>query len=161
MGRAGLFVAFVALFASGLAAAPPAGARPSEDRNPSSSETIAFGSRTVELTLNHSAGGPAWDGRVRDLVVTAGPVLEDLIGVPYPGPDKIGVNERTSGQLGGYAGLAGCSHVVCNIRLSTGFRDKTLLHELTHAWTQRTIMRDITGPSASLSNSKRPSEPMP
>jgi len=136
VGRAGLFVAFVALFATGLAAAPPAGARPSEDRNPSSSETIAFGSRTVELTLNHSTGGPAWDGRVRDLVVTAGPVLEDLIGVPYPGPDKIGVNERTSGQLGGYAGLAGCSHVVCNIRLSTGFRDKTLLHELTHAWTQ-------------------------
>src|SRR5436190_24114396 len=90
VGRAGLFVAFVALFATGLAAAPPAGARPSEDRNPNSSETIALGSRTVELTLNHSAGGLAWDGRVRDLVVTAGTVPERLIGLPYPRPDRDG-----------------------------------------------------------------------
>jgi hypothetical protein len=136
VGRALLFVAFIALFASWLVAPPQARALPSEERNPSTSETITFGSRTVELTLSHSAGGPAWDSRVKRLVVAAGPVLEDLIGVPYPGPEKIGINERTGSQLGGYAGLAGCSHVVCNIRLSTDFRDKTLLHELTHAWTQ-------------------------
>jgi len=136
VSRAVLFVASVGLLAGWLVPPSPADGRPGADRNPSSTETIAFGSRTVELTLSHSTGGLAWDSRVKGLVVAAGPVLEDLIGVPYPGPDKIGINERTSGQLSGYAGLAGCSHVVCNIRLSTGFRDKTLLHELTHAWTQ-------------------------
>ena len=134
--RTGLLVASITLFVGVLAAPAPAEGRPGDDRNPSSSETITFGSRTVELTLSHSEGGLAWDSHVKDLVVRAGPALEELIGVPYPGPDKIGINERTSGQLGGYAGLAGCSHVVCNICLSTDFRDKTLLHELTHAWTQ-------------------------
>jgi hypothetical protein len=46
------------------------------------------------------------------------------------------ISERTDEQLDGYAGTAGCSHVVCHIRLSSYFDDTTLLHELTHAWTQ-------------------------
>src|SRR5262245_51461621 len=112
-GCAAPLLALAGLFLTGLILAPPAGASPRGDRPPSSRETITFGSRTIELTLNHSDGGPDWDSRVRNLVVEAGPVLEDLIGVPYPGPDKVGISERTNEQLSGYAGLAGCSHIAC------------------------------------------------
>ncbi|HEV8575050.1 MAG TPA: hypothetical protein VGR43_10135, partial [Dehalococcoidia bacterium] len=98
-------------------------------------QTIAFGSRAVELTLDHP-GDQEWAGSVTDVVVSGGPVLEDLIGVPYPGPEKMTISLRTSQALDGYAGTAGCSHVVCHIRLLPDFDDTTLLHELTHAWTQ-------------------------
>lgn len=99
-------------------------------------ETIAFGSRTVELTVDGSPGHVEWEQRVTGLVAAAGAVLEELIGVPYPGPDSMAVSERSDEQLDGYAGTAGCSHVTCHIRLSSTFDNTTLLHELTHAWTQ-------------------------
>lgn len=113
---------------------PPAAARASEGLG--DPQTIAFGSRTVQLTVNESPGDQEWARRVAEVVAAAGPALEEMIGVPYPGPEAMGISERTDEQLYGYAGLAGCSHVVCHIRLSENFRDTTLLHELTHAWTQ-------------------------
>ena len=115
---------------------PPADARASESANLGDPQTIAFGSRTVQLTVNESPGDQEWARRVTGVVVAAGPALEEMIGVPYPGPEAMGISEMTDEQLRGYAGLAGCSHVVCHIRLSEDFRDTTLLHELTHAWTQ-------------------------
>ena len=99
-------------------------------------QTIAFGSRTVELTLDGTPRDTYWAQRVSDLVIAGGPVLEELIGVPFPGPEQMTISERTSDQLSGYAGMAGCSHVVCGITLLRDFDDTTLLHELTHAWTQ-------------------------
>lgn len=99
------------------------------------SQTIAFGSRSVELTVN-SGGDAAFEQRVTELVAAAGPVLEGLIGVPYPGPADMTISLRSYEQLGGYAGLAGCSLFSCHIRVSSQFDDTTLLHELTHAWTQ-------------------------
>jgi hypothetical protein len=115
---------------------PPAAAGASEGANLEDPQTIAFGSRTVQLTVNESPGDQEWARRVTEAVVAAGPALEEMIGVPYPGPEAMGISARSNEQLSGYAGLAGCSHVVCHIRLSENFRDTTLLHELTHAWTQ-------------------------
>jgi hypothetical protein len=130
-----LLLAAVAVTAS-LIASPRADARPSPAPIAGDVQTIAFGSRTVELTVDGSPGDKYWAERVTDLVIAGGPVLEELIGVPFPGPDNMTITERTSDQLGGYAGMAGCSHVVCGIRLLPDFDDTTLLHELTHAWTQ-------------------------
>ena len=115
---------------------PPGAARAGDGANREEPQTISFGSRTVKLTVSESPGDQEWARRVTEVVVAAGPALEEMIGVPYPGPEAMGISERTDEQLYGYAGLAGCSHVVCHIRLSENFRDTTLLHELTHAWTQ-------------------------
>ena len=122
--------------AASLITSPEADARPGPAALAGEVQTIAFGSRTVELTVDGSPGDTEWAQRVSDLVIAGGPVLEELIGVPYPGPDAMTISERTSDQLGGYAGMAGCSHVVCGISLLPDFDDTTLLHELTHAWTQ-------------------------
>ena len=126
-----LFLAAV----GGQLVSPAPGAPAAAGANAGETQTISFGSRTVELTLDHS-GNNEWAGRVSDIVVAGGPALEELIGVPYPGPEKMTISERTDEQLDGYAGTAGCSHVVCHIRLLPDFDDTTLLHELTHAWTQ-------------------------
>jgi hypothetical protein len=99
-------------------------------------QTVAFGSRTVQLRVSPTAGESEWADRVTAIIVEGGPALEEMIGVPYPGPELMNLSERTDAQLDGYAGTAGCSHVVCNIRLASDFDDTTLLHELTHAWTQ-------------------------
>ena len=130
-----LLLAALAVIAS-LIASPGADARPAPAPVAGEVQTIAFGSRTVELTVDGTPGDREWAQRVSDLVIAGGPVLEELIGVPYPGPDAMTISERTSDQLGGYAGMAGCSHVVCGISLLPDFDDTTLLHELTHAWTQ-------------------------
>ena len=131
---------FLALAAVGLAASlitsPDADARPAPAPIVGEVQTIAFGSRTVELTVDGSPGDGEWAQRVTDLMIAGGPALEELIGVPFPGPDAMKISERTRDQLSGYAGMAGCSHVVCGIRLLPDFDDTTLLHELTHAWTQ-------------------------
>ena len=129
-----LFIGSLAVVAWQLAASP-ADAWPDNAARAQEAQTITFGSRTIQLRLDHAPGHQAWAQRVTDLIVAGGPVLEDLIGVPYPGPDAITVSERTSDQLSGYAGMAGCSHVVCHIRLLPDFDDQTMLHELTHAWT--------------------------
>ena len=130
-----LLLAALAVVAS-LITAPEAGARPGPAPIAGDVQTIAFGSRMVELTVDGSPGDDEWGQRVTDLVIAAGPALEELIGVPFPGPDAMTISERTSDQLSGYAGMAGCSHVVCGIRLLPDFDDTTILHELTHAWTQ-------------------------
>ena len=130
-----LLLAALAVIAS-LIMSPKADARPAPAPIGGEVQTIAFGSRTVELTVDGSPGDREWPQRVTDLVIAGGPVLEELIGVPFPGPDQMTISERTSEQLSGYAGMAGCSHVVCGIRLLPDFDDTTLLHELTHAWTQ-------------------------
>jgi hypothetical protein len=130
-----VLLAALAVIAS-LIASPEAGARPAPAPIAGEVQTIAFGSRTVELTVEGSPGDEEWAQRLTDLVIAGGPALEELIGVPFPGPDAMTISERTSEQLSGYAGMAGCSHVVCGIRLLANFDDTTLLHELTHAWTQ-------------------------
>ncbi len=136
MTRLLLLVAIYSLAAVWQVTLPPAAGRASDGANLEDPQTIAFGSRTVQLTVNESPGDQEWARRVTEVVIAAGPALEEMIGVPYPGPEAIGISERTDEQLYGYAGLAGCSHVVCHIRLAENFRDTTLLHELTHAWTQ-------------------------
>ena len=129
-----LFLAALAIAAS-LIASPKADARPEATPAGEEPQTIPFGSRTVVLTVD-SPGDKEWVAHVTELVIAAGPALEEMIGVPFPGPEKMTISERTSDQLSGYAGMAGCSHVVCHIRLLPYFDDTTLLHELTHAWTQ-------------------------
>jgi hypothetical protein len=127
-----LFVTAVAVAAWQLSSSQAGAQAPTAGE----AQTIAFGSRTVQLRVDPSPGDQEWARRVNDIVVAGGPVLEDLIGVPFPGPEAMTISERTSDQLRGYAGNAGCSHVACNIRLLPDFNDTTLLHELTHAWTQ-------------------------
>lgn len=136
MTRLLLLVALCSLAAAWQAAPPSAAARASEGVDFEEPQTISFGSRTVQLTVNESPGDQDWARRVTRVVAAAGPALEEMIGVRYPGPEAMGISEMTDEQLHGYAGLAGCSNVVCHIRLSENFRDTTLLHELTHAWTQ-------------------------
>ena len=130
-----LLLAALALITS-VIVSPRADAGPAPAPIAGEVQTIAFGSRTVELTLDGTPRDTYWAQRVSDLVIAGGPVLEELIGVPFPGPEQMTISERTSDQLSGYAGMAGCSHVVCGITLLRDFDDTTLLHELTHAWTQ-------------------------
>jgi hypothetical protein len=130
-----IFLASLALLGC-LVVASPAGARPDAAPAAEESLTIPFGSRTVQLWLDESSRNGDWGDRVIELLIAGGPVLEELIGVPYPGGEDMSISERTTEELSGYAGMAGCSNAGCHIRLVSDFDDETLLHEVTHAWTR-------------------------
>ncbi len=92
--------------------------------------------RALFVLVHYAPGEFAWASRVVELTTLALPVLEQLFGVPVPGPRDIDVEARGQRDLLGYGGLFGCnSPGVCSIGLSLAGSDAVLLHELAHFWT--------------------------
>ena len=68
------------------------------------------------------------------------PVLEDLIGQPWPIKSQLQITEATSSYLRGYAGWF--SPLDNTIEVGEELDYETLLHELSHAWFNRGMFTD-------------------
>ena len=68
------------------------------------------------------------------------PVLEDLIGQPWPIESQLQITEATSSYLRGYAGWF--SPLDNTIEVGEALDYETLLHELAHAWFNRGMFTD-------------------
>ena len=100
------------------------------------SAPIDVSGRHAAATIRYFAGEESWAAHTKDLVSTALPVLEEIYGVPYPGPLAFDVAERGRESLGGYEGLFTCSRLPeCEVGLSPVGDDATTIHELAHFWT--------------------------
>lgn len=98
------------------------------------SSDIPLGEGTVKLTVTNFGDNAAWSERVRSLTVAALPILEEVMGSPYSGPDTIRISQRGQQELFGYAGTASCNPISCLIGVSPTADDMTTLHELAHLW---------------------------
>lgn len=75
---------------------------------------------------------PAWGEAMADLVATALPTLEELIGLDYPIDGLLTVEEAAIAGLGDYAGLFDTFDDSIRIRYDADAF--VALHELSHAW---------------------------
>lgn len=73
-----------------------------------------------------------WRTRVEDRLKRGLPVLERLIGLPWPVAGELSVTERAAAVLEGYAGFYLTDED--RIEISEELDDLTIVHETTHAW---------------------------
>ena len=81
-----------------------------------------------------------WQNFVVNGVGQGLPVLEDLIGQPWPIKSQLQITEATSSYLRGYAGWF--SPLDNTIEVGEALDYETLLHELSHAWFNRGLFTD-------------------
>ncbi|AEG45487.1 hypothetical protein [Isoptericola variabilis] len=84
----------------------------------------------VMLTLQSFPGDTEWLRFVGERVTTGLPVLEDVVGHPWPGGLET-IREDVSPQVLGYAWF---DHGADEIVIAEDLDDVVLFHELTHAW---------------------------
>ena len=89
---------------------------------------VEFGDSTLQLVS--LPGDVAWTDFAAERVTAGLPVLEDIIGVPWPGGmDKI--REDVSPHVLGHVWF---DHTADEIVVAEDLDEATLFHELTHAW---------------------------
>jgi len=90
------------------------------------------GGRDVRIVLRGWADDVSWAHRVGPIFEDGLPVLSDLIGIPYPGPETIYVDETVSWVNGGYAGLY--NSATGTVWVTEAADDFVTLHEAAHTW---------------------------
>lgn len=96
---------------------------------------VALKDKTVNVTLTHFQGEDAVAVHQQALIIAALPVIEEVYGFDYSGPTAIHIAQGGRQSSLGYEGLASCTpDVSCEIVISPVAGDYTLLHELSHMW---------------------------
>ncbi len=98
------------------------------------------GGSPVRLTIRSWPDDPSWSTRVGDLVERALPVLADRIGLAWPRPGGLVVQEAVSRSTGGYAGLFDPGAGLVEVAYYAG--DFVVLHEAAHAWFNGSLLAD-------------------
>lgn len=91
--------------------------------------------QTIDINFTYFQGEEATANHLRDLIPASMPVIEDLFGFPYDGPADVTVAQGGRQAILGYEGLTECSTASCEITISPVADDITVIHELTHLWT--------------------------
>lgn len=81
-----------------------------------------------------------WRDRVADVLEKGLPVLEEMIGLPWPVSGDLTVSEVHAPLLHGYAGFYDAA--TDDITMSEDLDDQTILHEASHAWFNGDLIRD-------------------
>jgi hypothetical protein len=81
-----------------------------------------------------------WRDRVADVLDKGLPVLEELVGLPWPVSGDLTVSEVHAPLLHGYAGFY--DSATDDITMSEELDDQTILHEASHAWFNGDLVRD-------------------
>jgi hypothetical protein len=81
-----------------------------------------------------------WRTRVEDRLKRGLPVLERLIGLPWPVAGELSVTERAAAVLEGYAGFYLTNED--RIEISEELDDLTIVHETTHAWFNQRLFKE-------------------
>jgi len=90
------------------------------------------GGRDVRIVLRGWADDVFWAQRVGPIFEEGLPVLSDLIGTPYPGPETLYVDETVSWLTGGYSGLY--NSATGTVLVTEVADDFVTLHEAAHTW---------------------------
>jgi hypothetical protein len=98
------------------------------------------GDRQVELTVRAWPDDEPWGKRVGQLMERALPVLGERIGLDWPLPGGLTVQEAVSRSTGGYAGLFDPSEGRVEVAYYAG--DFVVLHEAAHAWFNGQLLAD-------------------
>ncbi len=98
------------------------------------------GGSRVTLTIRSWPDDEAWSTRVGDLVGRALPVLAEQIGLPWPRPGGLVVQEAVSRSTGGYAGLFDPGKGLVEVAYYAD--DFVVLHESAHAWFNGALLAD-------------------
>ena len=81
-----------------------------------------------------------WRDRVADVLEKGLPVLEEMIGLPWPINGDLTISEVHTPLLHGYAGFY--DSATDDITMSEDLDDQTILHEASHAWFNGDLVRD-------------------
>jgi hypothetical protein len=81
-----------------------------------------------------------WRSRVSDRLQRGLPVLERLIGLPWPVAGELSVTERAAAVLEGYAGFYLTDED--RIEISEDLDDLTIVHETSHAWFNQLLFKE-------------------
>lgn len=99
----------------------------------SMTETVNLKEKDVLVTVRYWDGEEQWAEHVMDTTFRGLVMLEDIWGVAYPANYDITITESSMGETAGYGGLNNWSNGISLLHTS---RDITLIHELTHYWTE-------------------------
>lgn len=90
---------------------------------------------TMNLNLTYFQGEEASANHLRGLIPAALPLIEERFGVAHDGPATINVSQGGRESILGYEGITRCLADACEIIISPVADDITVIHELTHLWT--------------------------
>lgn len=91
--------------------------------------------QTLNLELTYFQGEESTANHLRELIPASLPVVEDLFGFSYDGPSNVTIAQGGRQAILGYEGLTQCGSDSCEIVVSPVADDITVIHELTHLWT--------------------------
>jgi hypothetical protein len=107
----------------------------SADRPNAFAETpirVPMDAGSARLTIRAWDDDPAWETRTTRLLRDGLPMLEELIGVPYPHAGTLKVEEAAISRLGEYAGIYDPTTAVISVRYDADAF--VTLHEAAHLW---------------------------
>jgi hypothetical protein len=108
-----------------------------------------FVSTTFELEIDGEAAAvrvrawdddPGWGSRMRVLMTDGLPVLQELIGLPWPVNGELKVEESATRRLGEYAGVYNRVTELITVRYDADAI--VALHEAAHAWFNQDLFRE-------------------
>lgn len=106
---------------------------------------VTLKDKTVNVTLTYFQGEDATAAHQQALVAAGLPVIEEVYGFDYGGPTAVHISQGGRQSSLGYEGLASCTPAVsCEIVISPVAGDYTLLHELSHMWSNIYSKRWLT-----------------
>lgn len=103
------------------------------DAMSSATFNVQLAEKDVPISLTYFQGEEAFAQHLQDLASAALPIMEDVYGVLYGGPEvKIAQGGRQA--VLGYEGVTSCDSARCSIVISPIADDLTALHEFAHLW---------------------------
>jgi hypothetical protein len=101
---------------------------------------VAIGGIDAQLLIRSWPDDPAWRDRVGGLVTKALPVLGEAIGLAWPIPSSLVIQEAPPRSTGGYAGLF--DPATDRIEIAYVAQTGVVFHEAAHAWFNGTLVAD-------------------
>jgi hypothetical protein len=102
--------------------------------------SVAVGDGSASLLLRGWDDDPEWTERVGDLFEQALPALHEEIGLPWPHPDPLVIQEVLNRSAGGYAGLFDPGEG--RVEVAYWAPSLVVLHEAAHGWFNGGLLAD-------------------
>lgn len=110
-----------------------------EVNQPAATQTLSFEvpleRMTLAVNLVYLQGEDAAAAHQRDLITAGLPLIEQAMGFSYDGPELLNIAHGGRQSVLGYEGLTSCDpNASCEVVLSPIADDFTVLHEMSHLW---------------------------
>jgi hypothetical protein len=102
--------------------------------------TVQVGGKPAAVKVRAWQDDPDWGTSMRTLMTDGLPELQRLIGLAYPAPGVLVVEEAATSRLGEYAGIY--NNLTGTIRVRYDADAYVALHEAAHLWFNSDLLRD-------------------